>query len=84
MNKKMIAAALVAPILAFAPASAYAHSGKAHRHHHARAAEKGAYGSSKSMRKSGRTESQKQQDMTPSGGATDQGAGGSTGSGGKI
>lgn len=87
MHKRVIAAALVAPMLAFAPASAFAHHcGKGYRHHHhARGAEKGAYGSGESMNKNGGAQSQKQQDMNQSGGgATDRGAGGSTSSGGKI
>lgn len=51
MRKNIIAAALLAPALAFAPAAAMAHycKGYHHHHHHAKAG-KGAYGSSKSMK----------------------------------
>ena len=77
MNKTIIAAALVAPIIALAPASAWAHhcAKGYHHHHHARNADKDAYGSSKSMNKGGRTGAQDMNKGTGSGSSTtDQGA----------
>ncbi len=83
MHKKIIAAALVAPIIALAPASAWAHHCKSPRHHHARNAETGKFGTSKSMNKS-RSGSQMNQGTGAGSSGTDQGAtGGSTGSSGK-
>lgn len=46
MRKNILAALLLAPAVALAPVSAMAHGGKAHHRHH-----KGAYGTSKSMKK---------------------------------
>jgi hypothetical protein len=52
MRKYTLAAALIAPAIAFAPASAFAHYCKSHHHHHHHAkADDGAYGSSKTMKK---------------------------------
>lgn len=89
MHKRIIAAALVAPIIALAPASAWAHHcSKSSRHHHARNAETGSYGSSKSMNKGSRTGSQNSQNMNQGTGgpsSTDQGSTSSSGkSGGGI
>ncbi len=51
MRKNVLAAALIAPALAFAPAAALAHycKGYHHHHHHHAKADKGAYGSGKKM-----------------------------------
>ncbi len=85
MHKRFIAAALVAPLIAFAPALAWAHhckSGYRH-HHHARNADNATFGSSKSMNKGGKAGAQDTNRSTGAG-STDQGAtGGSTTSGGK-
>ncbi len=51
MRKTVLAAALIAPALAFAPVSAMAHYCKGHHHHHHAKADNGAYGSGKSMKK---------------------------------
>ncbi len=51
MRKNIIAAALIAPALAFAPAAALAHHCKSYHHHHAKSNKGGAYGSGKSMKK---------------------------------
>ncbi|GLI95006.1 hypothetical protein [Methylocystis echinoides] len=55
MRKYILAAALIAPAIAFAPASAFAHYCKSHHHHHHHhhhaKADDGAYGSSKTMKK---------------------------------
>lgn len=88
MHKRIIAAALVAPIIALAPASAWAHHcSKSYRHHHARNADTSSYGSSKSM-KSGRTGSQNQNMNQGTGSnppsSTDQGTTSSGKSGGGI
>ncbi len=90
MHKRIIAAALVAPIIALAPASAWAHHcSKGYHHHHARKnADTGSYGSSKSMNKSGRTGSQNQNMNQGTGSnppsSTDQGSTSSGKSGGGI
>jgi hypothetical protein len=53
MRKNVLAAALIAPALAFAPAAALAHHCKGYHHHHAKGekGDKGAYGSGKSIKK---------------------------------
>jgi hypothetical protein len=61
MRKNVLAAALIAPALAFAPAAALAHHCKSYHHHHAKA-EKGAFGSGKTMKKD-KTGSQMNKDM---------------------
>ncbi len=87
MHMRILAAALLAPVIAFAPASAWAHHCSKYRHHHARNAETGAYGTSKSMNKGGRTgtDNMNKGSGAGAGGSTDQGAtsGGSTSSGTK-
>ncbi len=51
MRKNVLAAALIAPALAFAPAAALAHHCKSYHHHHRAKADDGSYGSGKSMKK---------------------------------
>ncbi|MGJ0507902.1 MAG: hypothetical protein ACR652_12425 [Methylocystis sp.] len=65
MRKHILAAALLAPVVAFAPASAMAHHCKSYHKHHASKAEKGAFGSGKSMQKDnmGTSGSQGSQDL---------------------
>ncbi|QGM96827.1 hypothetical protein [Methylocystis parvus] len=81
MNRKFVAAALVAPLLAFGPATAYAHHCSKYHRHHARGMEQERYGSSKSMQNKD-TGSRQNQGSSPQnldqGGATDQGTSGST------
>lgn len=85
MQKKILVAALVAPMVAMAPVSAWAHycARHYHHHHHARNVTNHTYGSSQSMQKK-RWDNQGSgaQDLkqAPSG-AADQGTSGSTSSG---
>lgn len=82
MNRKFLAAALAAPLIAMGPSTAFAHQCSKYKHHHARSAGK-TYGSSKSMRKKdagsdqGATSQQLNQG-TQGGSTTDQGASGSS------
>jgi hypothetical protein len=83
MNTRILAAALVAPMIALAPATAWAHhcSRGHHHHHHARGVEKEKYGSSRHMNNSG-SSNQDLNQGNPS--STDQGtSGSSSGSSGK-
>ncbi|WP_442755680.1 hypothetical protein ACNHKD_03210 [Methylocystis sp. JAN1] len=83
MNRKFLAAALVAPLIALGPTTAFAHHCSKYHRHHARGADQ-TYGSSKSMqnKRSGTTnQGSSSQDLnqgTGQGGATDQGASGSS------
>ncbi|WP_424360341.1 hypothetical protein [Methylocystis parvus] len=81
MNRKFFAAALVAPLIAMGPTTAFAHQCSKYKHHHARSADK-TYGSSKSMRNksTGTDQGATSRDMNQGtqGGATDQGTSGSS------
>jgi hypothetical protein len=82
MNRKFLAVALVAPLIALGPTSAFAHHCSKYHHHHAGKGGK-TYGSSKTMQnKRSGTSSQgtNSQDMNQGtqGGATDQGTSGSS------
>ncbi len=89
MNRKLLAAALVAPILAWAPTAALAHgcASKHHYRHHTKATGGETYGSSKSMQKKGSTSSNpssSSQDLNqsaPSGSTAPSGSSGSRGKG---
>jgi hypothetical protein len=81
MRKNVLAAALIAPALAFAPVAAMAHHCKGYHHHHAKG-DKGAYGSGKAMKKdktgthsTGSQDMNKNQDINKD---TNRGAGGTT------
>ncbi len=74
MDRKFFIAALVAPLVAFAPVSAWAHHCSTHHKHHARGADKQSYGSSQSMKQK-RDQDMNSQDNTT--GTNGQGAGGS-------
>jgi hypothetical protein len=85
MNTRILAAALVAPMIALGPATAWAHHcSRSHHHHHARGVDKEKYGSSRQMRNnSGSSTNQDLNQGTGAGqnpGATDQGTGSSSGS----
>jgi hypothetical protein len=84
MNTRILAAALVAPIIALAPATAWAHhcSRGHHHHHHARGVEKDKYGSSRPMQNnSGSTNQDLNQGTSQNPSSTDQGTSGSGSSG---
>lgn len=90
MNTRILAAALVAPMIALGPATAWAHHCSRYHHHHARGVEKERYGSSRQMQNKGGASNQGlnqgagQKPGTGQGpGSTDEGVGGSSGSGGK-
>ncbi|KAF2989999.1 hypothetical protein MJC1_02916 [Methylocystis sp. MJC1] len=76
MNRKLLAAALVAPILAWAPTSALAHGcySKHHYRHHTKSSTNDTFGSSKSMQKKGSTST------SPGSSSQDLNQGGSSGS----
>jgi uncharacterized membrane protein YgcG len=83
MNTRILAAALVAPMIALGPASAWAHHCARAHHHHARGVEKHKYGSSRQMQNNNGSSNQKlNQGTGQSPGSTDQGAGGSSSTGG--
>lgn len=78
MRKNILAAALLAPALALAPAAALAHPCKGHHHHHYHhKASKGAYDSSKSMQNDnqGSQDLDKKQDLNKD---TNRSSGGTT------
>ncbi len=82
MNRKLLALALVAPLIALGPTTAFAHQCSKYHRHHASSAHK-TYGSSKSMHKRSGTTDQNStsQDMnkgTGQGSTTDQGTSGSS------
>ncbi|WP_457798245.1 hypothetical protein [Methylocystis sp. S23] len=82
MNRKFVAAALVAPLIAFGPATAWAHHCPKSYKHHARGGEKAKYGSSKSMqnKRSGSESGSQGSTQNPNQGAGggDQGTSGSS------
>lgn len=86
MNRKLLAAALVAPILAWGPTAALAHGyySKHHcyskYHHHAKRTSGESYGSSKSMQNNGSTSSgvgSNSQDLNQGGSTAPSGSSGS-------
>lgn len=92
MNTRIFAAALVAPMIALGPATAWAHRcpGYHHHHHHAPGVDKEKYGSSREMQNRGGSSNQDLNQgtgQTPGAGqgpgSTDQGVGGSSSSGSK-
>jgi hypothetical protein len=82
MNRKFLAVALVAPLIALGPTAAFAHHCSKYHRHHARGADQ-TYGSGKSMKneRSGTTnQGSGSQDLNQDtqGGATDRGSSGSS------
>jgi hypothetical protein len=87
MKTRILAAALVAPMIALGPTTAWAHycSRHYHHHHHARSGEKQNYGSSRQMQNNSGSSKQdlNNQGTGQSPGSTDQGVGGSSGTSGR-